>query len=102
MKKEISENTSFLISVKTIITIVVVLFSAFGFYYKVMGDIEEAKSLPQVGIGLYSADPSGTWPPSRNEYKMKDEMSRNKIIILEKEIEDLKEEIKELRSKVYE
>ena len=39
-----------------------------------------------IGDGVYSVDPSGTWPPSRGEYKMKDEMSRNKIVELEKEI----------------
>jgi len=33
-----------------------------------------------IGDGVYSVDPSGTWPPSRGEYKMKDEMSRNNII----------------------
>ena len=102
MNRKISENTSFTINIKTIITIGVVVFSAFGFYYKVMGDIEEAKLLPKTGNGLYSVDPQTTWPPSRGEYKMKDEMSRNKIIVLEKEIEELKEEIKELREKVYE
>ena len=53
MAKEISENTAvgidtsgdgkanFSINIKTIVTVVVVLFSAFGFYYKVMSDIEE-------------------------------------------------------------
>jgi len=53
-----------------------------------------------IGDGVYSVDPSGTWPPSRGEYKMKDEMSRNKIVILEKEIEELKEDIEKLEDKV--
>ena len=102
MAKEISENTSVTISIKTIVTVAVVLCSAFGFYYKLMGEIEEAKLLPRTGNGVYAVDPKTTWPPSRGEYKMKDEMSRNKIIVLEKEIEELKEELKELREKVYE
>ena len=100
-KEELSENTTILLSIKTLITIGLVLFSAFGFYYKVMTDIEEAKTLPLYGTGLYSVDPTGNWPPSRNEYNMKDQMSRNKIVILEKEITELKESIKELRSKIY-
>ena len=45
---------------------------------------------------MYSVDPSGTWPPSRGEFKMKDELQFNKIIALEKEIEELKEEIEDL------
>ena len=53
-----------------------------------------------IGDGVYSVDPSGTWPPSRGEYKMKDEMSRNKIIVLEGEIEELKEDLEKLEDKV--
>ena len=54
-----------------------------------------------IGDGVYSVDPSGTWPPSRGEYKMKDEMSRNKILVLEKEIEELKDDIEKIEKKVY-
>ena len=53
-----------------------------------------------IGDGVYSVDPSGTWPPGRGEYKMKDEMSRNKIIVLEKDIEELKEDLEKLEDKV--
>ena len=53
-----------------------------------------------IGDGVYSVDPKGTWPPSRGEYKMKDEMSRNKIMVLEEKIEELKEEIKDLEDKL--
>ena len=49
-----------------------------------------------IGDGVYTVDPNSTWPPSRGEYKMKDEMSRNKILVLEKEIEELKEEVNNL------
>ena len=53
-----------------------------------------------IGDGVYSVDPSGTWPPSRGEYKMKDEMSRNKLIVLEEKIEDLEEEIEKLEQEL--
>ena len=53
-----------------------------------------------IGDGVYSVDPNSTWPPSRGEYKMKDEMSRNKIMVLEEKIEELKEEIKDLEDKL--
>ena len=53
-----------------------------------------------IGDGVYAVDPNSSWPPSRGEYKMKDEMSRNKIMALEKEIEELKEEIEDLEAKV--
>ena len=51
-----------------------------------------------IGDGVYTVDPNSTWPPSRGEYKMKAEMSRNKIIVLEKEIEELKEELKDIEN----
>tara|TARA_B100001094_G_scaffold228219_1_gene222769 strand:- start:1343 stop:2014 length:672 start_codon:yes stop_codon:yes gene_type:complete len=51
-----------------------------------------------IGDGVYSVDPTGTWPPSRGEYKMKDEMSRNKILVIEGQIKDLKEELKDIES----
>ena len=53
-----------------------------------------------IGDGVYTVDPNSTWPPSRGEYKMKDEMPRNKIIVLEKTIEELKEDIEKLEDKV--
>ena len=54
-----------------------------------------------IGDGVYAVDPNSSWPPSRGEYKMKDEMSRNKIIVLEKDLEDLQEDIKTLEKKVF-
>jgi uncharacterized small protein (DUF1192 family) len=53
-----------------------------------------------IGDGVYSVDPTGTWPPSRGEFKMKDELSRNKIQVIEKEIEKLLNEIDKLESKL--
>jgi hypothetical protein len=53
-----------------------------------------------IGDGVYSVDPTGTWPPSRGEFKMKDELSRNKIQVIEKEIEDLLNEIEKLENKL--
>ena len=53
-----------------------------------------------IGDGVYTVDPNSTWPPSRGEYKMKDEMSRNKILVLEKELEELKEDFEKLEDKV--
>jgi flagellar capping protein FliD len=53
-----------------------------------------------IGDGVYSVDPTGTWPPSRGEFKMKDELSRNKITVIEKEIEKLLNEIDKLENKL--
>ena len=53
-----------------------------------------------IGDGVYAVDPNSSWPPSRGEYKMKDEMSRNKIMVLEEKIEDLLKDIEKLEEKV--
>ena len=54
-----------------------------------------------IGDGVYAVDPNSSWPPSRGEYKMKDELSRNKIAELEKEIERLLKDIEKLEKKVF-
>ena len=54
-----------------------------------------------IGDGVYSVDPSGTWPPSRGEYKMKDEMSRTKIVELEKEITRILKDIEKIEKKLF-
>ena len=40
---------------------------------------------------------TNTWPPTRMEFNMKDQMARNQIDALVKEVDELKEEIKLLR-----
>ena len=54
-----------------------------------------------IGDGVYTVDPNSSWPPSRGEYKMKDELSRNKIEELEKIIARLEKEIEKLEKKVF-
>ena len=53
-----------------------------------------------IGDGVYSVDPNSTWPPSRGEYKMKDELSRTKILELEKIIARLEKELEKLENKL--
>ena len=53
-----------------------------------------------IGDGVYTVDPNSTWPPSRGEYKMKDELSRNKNEELEKVIARLEKEIEKLEDKL--
>ena len=67
--KELSEGTKFTVSIKTILGAVVGIATIVGFYYMMMGQIDDAKKLPQPGVGTYSVDlgdPSAkeSWPPS--------------------------------------
>ena len=53
-----------------------------------------------IGDGVYTVDPNSTWPPSRGEYKMKDDLSRNKIAELEKVIARLEKELEKVEDKL--
>ena len=50
---------------------------------------------------MYAVDPGSTWPPSRGEYKMKDEMTRNMLIEIQKDIEQIKKDIEKIEGKVF-
>jgi len=113
MAKELSENSKFQISVKTLITIVAGVATIISAYFGLMSSInskfvdleikvQDALEKPKPGTGTYTIDmgdpaASNTWPPTRMEFNMKDQMARNQIDALVKEIDELKEEVKDLR-----
>ena len=113
MSKELSEESKFQISVKTLISIVVAVVTVVSAYFGLMASInskfveledkvEKALELPKPGTGTYTIDmgdpaATNTWPPTRMEFNMKDQMARNKIDAVAKEVDEMKEEIKSLR-----
>ena len=113
MSKEISEDRKFQISIKTLVGIVVGVATVISAYFGLMSTInskfvelenkvEQALELPKPGTGTYMidmGDPAATqtWPPTRMEFNMKDEMARQKIDRVIKDLEELKEEIKTLK-----
>ena len=66
MSKELNEDTSFNISIKTLIAIGVGLSTLIGMWFALQADIEEAKLLPEPEI-------------SRTEYDLKDQLIRQKL-----------------------
>ena len=113
MAKELSEDSKFQISIKTLIAIVAAVATVISAYFGLMATInskfgeletkvQQALELPKPGTGIYTIDmgdpaATNTWPPTRMEFNMKDQMARNQIDMLIKEIEEMKAEIKELR-----
>ena len=113
MSKELSEDSKFQISVKTLVSIVVAVVTVVSAYFGLMASInskfselesqvQKALELPKPGTGTYTIDmgdpaASNTWPPTRMEFNMKDQMARNQIDGLVKEMDEMKEEIKLLR-----
>jgi|TARA_R100000329_G_scaffold133379_1_gene113118 hypothetical protein len=113
MAKELSEDSKFNISIKTLVWIIAGVAAGIAGYYGMITNInnkfielevkvEEALEKPKPGTGTYvidMADPAATqtWPPTRMEFNMKDEMARQTIDNVVKEIEEIKEELKELK-----
>ena len=113
MTKELSEDSKFQVSIKTLISIVIAVVTVVSAYFGLMASInskfveleikvQEALEKPLPGTGTYTIDmgdpaATNTWPPTRMEFNMKDQMARNQIDGLVKEIEDINEEIKLLR-----
>ena len=115
MTKELSEDSKFKISIKTLAWIIAGVATVIAGYYGMLSNIntkfveleqkvQEALEKPKPGTGTYTIDmgdpaASQTWPPTRMEFNMKDQMARDKIDKVIKQVEELKEELKELRTK---
>ena len=101
---ELSEDTKFNVSIKTMISVAVGIATIVGFYYVLKSDIEIAKSLPAPGVGSYPSldlrDPSVAWPPSKHQYNDQYDNMVDAITDLEEEIEDLNDKVRNLELKV--
>ena len=115
MKKEISEDSKFQISIKTLVGIIFGVATVISAYFGLMASInskfvelevkvQEALEKPKPGTGTYTIDmgdpaATNTWPPTRMEFNMKDQMARNKIDRVQEDLDELKEEFKILKRK---
>ena len=90
MAKELSENTSFKISIQTLIGIAFGIASVVGMWFALQADIEEAKELPIAP------------PPdvTRMEYDMKDQLIRQTIMTTQDDVKKLKEDMKRIEEKI--
>jgi|TARA_R100000734_G_C3314248_1_gene105782 hypothetical protein len=91
MAKELSEDTSFQISVKTLGGIAALIATLVGMWFTLQADIAEAKELPAP------PDPEVT----RMEFDMKDQMIRNTIIDTQKDVEEIKKTLEKIEDKLY-
>ena len=103
-KPELSEDTKFNVSVKTMISAAAGVATLVGFYYMMMGEIDDAKRLPEPGIGTYPSldlrDPSVAWPPSKHQYNDQYDNIIDAITDMEEELEDLNDKVRNLELKV--
>ena len=91
MAKELNEETSFNISIKTLAGIAALIFTLVGMWFTLQADIAEAKELPAP------PDPEVT----RMEFDMKDQMIRNTIMDTQKDVEEIKVTLEKIEDKLY-
>ena len=91
MAKELNEDTSFKVSVKTLIGIGFAIATVVGMWFALQADIAEAKELPAP------PDPEVT----RMEFDMKDQMIRNTIMDTQKDVEEIKKTLEKIADKLY-
>ncbi len=86
---ELSEDTKFQVSIKTMIGIGVALATLIGMYYTLQEEIDEAKLLPEP-------------PVSRTEYDLKDELIRESIMNTEEKVQENSQKLDKIDEKLYE
>ena len=90
MAKELSEETSFNISLKTLAGIAVLMAAAISGWFVLQADIAEAKKLP------LPPDPEIT----RMEYDMKDHLIRQTIMTTQDDVKEIKDHMLRMEGKI--
>jgi hypothetical protein len=90
MAKELNEDTSVKVSVKTLGGIAVLIFTLVGMWFTLQAEIQEAKELPNP------------LPPdvTRMEYDMKDQLIRQTIMSTQEDVQELKERLVRMEDKL--
>ena len=90
MGKELNEDTSFNVSIKTLGGIGVGIATIVGMWFALQADIAEAKELP------------APLPPdvTRMEFDMKDQLIRQTIMTTQKDVEELKDDMERIEEKL--
>ena len=91
MATELSEETSFQISVKTLGGIAALIATLVGMWFTLQADIAEAKELPAP------PDPEVT----RMEFDMKDQMIRQTIMDTQEDVQEIKATLEKIEDKLY-
>jgi len=90
MAKEISEESKFEVSLKSLGGLAFLIFTLVSMWFMLQADIAEAKELP------VPPEPEVT----KMEFKMKDEMIRQTILTTQQDVNEIKDDMKYLRNKI--
>ena len=90
MAKELNEDSTFKVSVKSLLGIGVGMATLIGMYFTLQADIAEAKTLPE--------------PPkpeiTRMEFDMKDQLVRQTIMTTQEDVKEIKDKIDRIEQKL--
>ena len=91
MAKELSEDTGFQVSIKTLVGIGAAMATVISMWFMLQADIAEARELP------------APLPPdvTRMEFDMKDQMIRQTIITTQEDVEEMKKTLERIEDKLY-
>jgi len=91
MAKELNENTTLKLSVKTLGGIAALIFTLVSMWFMLQADIAKAMELP------VAPDPEVT----RMEFDMKDKMIRQTIMDTKEDVDEMKKTLERIENKLY-
>ena len=86
--KELSEDTKFQLSIKSLVGIAIGLATLIGMWFALQEDIEEAKLLPKPEV-------------SRTEYDLKDQLIRESIMNTEEKVNENGDKLDKIEERLY-
>ena len=91
MTKELNEDSSFKVSIKTLVGIGVAMATVISMWFMLQADIAEARTLPEA------------LPPdvSRMEFDMKDKMIRQTILTTQEDVKEMQKTLERIEDKHY-
>lgn len=82
---EVSKNSKLTFSIETLVSLATTLVLVTGVWFTLQADIQEAKELPPPTV-------------SRTEYDLKDKMIRDAVLDTQKDVQEMKEDIKSIET----
>ena len=105
MAKELNEDTTFKMSIKTMGMVAAGIAVVVGGWYSLMQEIQEAKEKPvQIDVNILKDEILSEIPAAeitRMEFDMKDQMIRQTIITTQEDVEEMKKSLEKIEDKLY-
>jgi hypothetical protein len=101
MDKELNEDTTFKMSIKTMGMVAAGIAILVGGWYTLMQEVQEAKDLPPSITLEEILEQIPESDITRMEFDMKDQMIRQTIITTQGDIDEMKKTLEKIEDKLY-